>query len=170
MLHKYSKQCCAEPRLPTVIGTNVCCPRVYVPPQFNEQGEPYERKEAIPESMRVRSQLCASYVRPGRSSATCIPGGDEGGNPGTANIGAPGTDAPVEVRTLSASEYLALQAAQTLNAASNATNPDARFQQYFPESIPAPLRVVCPERYPNPARLRDRFCVPQGVFASSVPQ
>jgi hypothetical protein len=56
-----------------------------------------------------------------------------------------------------------------LNAASNAFNPDARFQQYFPEFVPAPLSVVCPERIPNPVTVRDRGCVPQGLFAPSVP-
>jgi hypothetical protein len=110
------------------------------------------------------------YIRPGISSANCLPGGEEGENGGGGNLGTPGTAAPVEVRSLSAGEYIQLVAAQTLNAASNASNPETRFQQYFPESVPAPLSVVCPERIPNPVTVRDRFCVPQAMFAASTPE
>jgi hypothetical protein len=111
------------------------------------------------------------YIRPGPASSKCVPGGEEGGNGGNGGqgtLGSPGTAAPVEVKTFSAGEYTSLIAAQTLNAASNAFNPDRRFQQYFPETVPAPERVVCPERIPNPVTVRDRGCVPQALFAPSV--
>ena len=160
MLQKYSSRC--RPQFQTQ-SQPICC--TYRPPLYDEQGQPYQRGIAVPESVRARAQLCTPYVRIGRSSATCLPGGEESANVG--NVGTPGTDAPVEVRTVSASEYAALVATQVLNAASNAENPDARFQQYFPETMPAPLRVVCPERYPNPVAVRDRGCIPQGIFASS---
>jgi hypothetical protein len=72
------------------------------------------------------------------------------------------------VRTVAASETTALLGIQTLNAATDATNPDTRFAQYFPELPPAPISKICPERYPNPAPVRDRFCIPQATFASST--
>jgi hypothetical protein len=165
MFQKYShtKTCCPErPKVPTA---PYCPPSK--PVDFDERN-----RAAIPESIRIRSQLCTLYVQPGKSSATCIPGGEEGGNSGSSVSSTaipPGTDAPVEVRTRSAGEYIQLLGAQVLNASSNISNPDARFQQYFPESIPAPLSVVCPERIPNPVTVRDRGCVPQALFAPSVP-
>lgn len=77
--------------------------------------------------------------------------------------------APVAVRSRTAGEQTQLVGVQTLAAASNVADPERRFQQYFPESIPAPLSVVCPERIPNPVTVRDRGCVPQALFAPSVP-
>jgi hypothetical protein len=162
MFQKYShaKTCCPErPKVPT---------DPYCPPPQPELFEDRNRA-ALSESIRIRSQLCTPYLRLGRSSATCIPGGEEGGNPGSSAAIPPGTDAPVEVRTRSAGEYIQLLGAQVLNASSNISNPDARFKQYFPESIPAPLSVVCPERIPNPVPVRDTVCVPQTLFAPSVP-
>ncbi len=147
----------------------------YCPPPRPEKWEDRVRA-ALPESVRLRVQVdaCPMYIRPGISSANCLPGGEEGENGGGVgnggNLGTPGTAAPVEVRSLSAGEYIQLVAAQTLNAASNASNPETRFQQYFPESVPAPLSVVCPERIPNPVTVRDRFCVPQAMFAASTPE
>ncbi len=163
MFDKYPRFCCAE-NTNNANNTNTrfvpaCCP---IRPS---------KAAAIPESVRSRTALCTPYIAPSRSSATCIPGGEEGGNPGTANVGTPGTDAPVEVKTRSAGEYQSLLGIQVLSAANNpfTTDPDARFKQYFPPSIPAPLSVTCPERYDNPAPIRDRGCIPQGVFATSVP-
>lgn len=166
MYQKYSRFCCSEQRLPTVIGSDRCCnPRP--PPYLDSEGEIVEPRVAIPESVRVRSQVCIPYVRPGRSSTLCAPGQEE--TPTPAEEGTPGTEAPVEVRTTAASEYTSLLGEQTLNAATNISNPDTRFQQYFPEQPPIPLEIICPERIPNPVTVRDRFCVPQGVFAASTP-
>ncbi len=170
-MQKYSRYRCIEQLAPPLPAGTYCCP--YRPPLFDETGKPYERREAVPESVRLRTQLCTPYVRPGYSSSKCIPGGSEGNTTQTAQaqaqaLGTPGTEAPVPVRTFSAGEYVQLLGAQVLNAASNAANPDARFQQYFPETIPAPLSVVCPERVPNPATVRDRGCVAQTLFAPSV--
>lgn len=142
----------------------------------------------LPESIRIRNQLCAPYVYvpPGRSSS-CSTQYDQGGSVGsTAAISTTGVsittvtnatipgqpvyiDAAVLVRTVAASETTALLGIQALNAATDATNPDTRFAQYFPEQPPIPLSKICPERYPNPAPVRDRFCIPQGTFAPSVP-
>ncbi len=157
-----------------IVSTEQCC--VTVLPS---------NKEPLPESLRIRNQLCIPYVYvpPGRGSS-CAPqfvsgaGGSGGGMgstgaTGTTNANLPGLpayiDAPVMVRTVAASETTALLGAQVLNAARNAENPDTRFAQYFPEQPPFPIEKVCPERYPNPAPVRDRFCVPQGMFAPSVP-
>lgn len=129
-----------------------------------------ESRNAIPESIRLRAQIetCTPYIRLGPSSTRCIPGGEEGGNPGVTTV--PETSyAPVVVRTRTAGEQTQLVGTQTLAAASNVADPERRFQQYFPESIPAPLSVVCPERIPNPVTVRDRGCVPQALFAPSVP-
>lgn len=121
----------------------------------------------MPESLRIRAQLCTPlYIRPGQSSGACIPGGTEGAPSATAAT----TTAPVPVRTKAASETTTLLGAQVLNAARDPDNPDRRFQQYFPETPPAPLSKICPERYPNPAPpTRDRFCVQATMFAPSVP-
>jgi hypothetical protein len=137
--------------------------------------------EPMLESTRVRKSLCVGYIRPGPSSSDCRgvggngdgdgSGGGSGGGPvnlmgSTQN---PGQN-PIQVRTRPASETTALVGAITLNAASNASNPDTRFSQYFPEIPPAPIGIICPERIPNPAPpTRDRFCVPQTLFAPSVP-
>lgn len=142
---------------------------------FDDQGILIPRMESVPESIRARAQLCDPYINLGRSSRVCLPGDEEDRNVegvlGDDNRnGRPGTNAPIEVRTISSSEYVSLIAAQTLSAASNAADPDTRFAQYFPETILAPERVVCPERIPNPATVRDRGCVPQSLFAPSVPQ
>ena len=142
----------------------------------------------LPESVRIRNQLCAPYlyVPPGRGSS-CSALFNQGGSGGsidasgaTVATGASGTnaaipgqpvyiDAAVLVRTVAASETAALLGIQALNAATDVTNPDTRFAQYFPEQPPIPLSKICPERYPNPAPVRDRFCIPQGTFAPSVP-
>lgn len=156
MRQKYSRFCCND--VAPIISTSTCCPTVI--PRVDT------RSETIPESLRLRQQVdaCPMYIRPGFPSSTCIPGEGQSNAEGT-----PGTTAPVEVKTFSAGEYISLLGAQTLNAASNSFNPDTRFQQYFPETVPAPLSVVCPERIPNPVTVRDRGCIPQAVFAPSVP-
>ncbi len=168
MFQKYShaRTCCPErPKVPTA----PYCPPSRPPPIYDTEGNILPPRESVPESIRIRSQLCTPYLRPGKSSATCIPGGEEGGNPGSSAAIPPGTDAPVEVRTRTAGEYIQLLGVQVLNASSNISDPDARFKQYFPESVPAPLSVVCPERIPNPVPVRDTVCVPQTLFAPSVP-
>jgi hypothetical protein len=150
MFQKYShaKVCCPErPKIPTA----PYCPPSRPPPQYDADGNIVPPRESVPESIRMRSQLCTPYLRPGKSSSICIPGEDTE----TITSIPPGTDAPVEVRTRSAGEYIQLLGAQVLNASSNISDPDARFKQYFPESIPAPLSVVCPERIPNPVPVRD---------------
>jgi hypothetical protein len=173
MLQKYSRVCCPE-AAPVV---SVPCPCPTKPLIDPTTGYVIKPKESVPESIRLRRQVdaCPMFIRPGPSSSLCVPGGEEGEGQGqgqptqnTLGIGTPGT-APVEVKTFSAGEYMSLLGAQTLNAANNSFNPDTRFQQYFPETVPAPERVVCPERIPNPVTVRDRGCVPQALFAPSVP-
>jgi hypothetical protein len=168
MFQKYSTPCRC-PERPVAPSVPYCPPSR--PSIYDISGNVVELRNAMPESIRLRQQVetCTPYIRPGLPSSRCVPGGEEGGNPGTSNVGSPGTYAPVEVRTRTAGEYTTLLGTQALNAASNAFNPDARFQQYFPEFVPAPLSVVCPERIPNPVTVRDRGCVPQGLFAPSVP-
>jgi hypothetical protein len=124
----------------------------------------------IPESLRLRQQVdaCPMYIRLGSSSSLCVPGESTPGVEDQSAQAVQGT-APVEVKTFSAGEYISLLGAQTLNAANNSFNPDTRFQQYFPETVPAPLSVTCPERVPNPVTVRDRGCIPQALFAPSVP-
>lgn len=167
MFQKYSPFPCCPVR--SIIPTDPYCP-----PSRPEAWD-IRTRVPLPESVRARVQLeaCPMYIRPGISSSKCLPGedADSGTNSG-GNLGTPGTTAPVEVRSMSAGEYIQLVAAQTLNAASNASNPERRFQQYFPESVPAPERIVCPERLPNrnPITVRDRFCVPQTLFAASTPE
>jgi hypothetical protein len=163
-----------------IISSETCCATV-IPTSTSSS------YVSLPESIRIRNQLCTPYVYvpPGRgSSCSSLYNGGAVGATGTAGTtgttGAAGTnaaipgqpvyiDAAILVRTVAASETTALLAAQTLNAATDATNPDTRFAQYFPEQPPAPMSKICPERYPNPARVRDRFCIPQGTFAPSVP-
>jgi hypothetical protein len=168
MLQKYSRFCCND-AAPIAAPTSSCCPTAA--PRVDT------RSETVPESIRLRRQVdtCPMYIRPGPSSSLCVPGGEEGSQgaqtqpqPQIQTQGTPGA-APVEVKTFSAGEYMSLLGAQTLNAANNAFNPDTRFQQYFPETVPAPERIVCPERIPNPVVVRDRGCIPQAVFAPSVP-
>jgi hypothetical protein len=168
MLQKYSRRCCAQEQQVPVVSACPCpcdCPPTSVPIDTLTE----KRKEAVPESIRLRRQVdtCPMYVRPGPASSLCVPGGEEGTS--STSVGSPGTAAPVEVKTFSAGEYVSLLGAQTLNAANNAFNPDRRFRQYFPETVPAPERVVCPERVPNPVTVRDRGCIPQALFAPSVP-
>ena len=161
MLQKYSRFCCKD-TAPIAVSTSTCCPTAA--PRVDT------RSETVPESIRLRQQVdrCPMYIRPGPSSA-CVPNGTQNTQGAQSTLGStPGT-APVEVKTFSAGEYMSLLGAQTLNAASNSFNPDTRFQQYFPETVAAPLRVVCPERIPNPVVVRDRGCIPQGIFAPSVP-
>jgi hypothetical protein len=158
-----------------VVSTEVCCATV-IPTS----------RSVLPESLRIRNQLCTPYVYipPGRSSACTGSVGSTGPmDPGimigptespvsTTNPIIPGQPVYMEgailVRTVAASETTALLGIQTLNAATDATNPDTRFAQYFPELPPAPMSKICPERYPNPAPVRDRFCIPQATFASST--
>jgi hypothetical protein len=172
MFQKYSRRCCPEQSQTSVVSACPCpCPPInpIIDPVTGHIIKPIE---SVPESIRLRRQVdtCPMYIRPGPASSLCVPGGEEGGNSGgVGTLGSPGTAAPVEVKTFSAGEYLSLLGAQTLNAASNAFNPDRRFQQYFPETVPAPERVVCPERIPNPVPVRDSGCVPQTLFAPSVP-
>jgi hypothetical protein len=170
MLQKYSRRCCPEQAIPVV---SPYCPCPPITPIIDPvTGQIVKPNESVPESIRLRRQVdaCPMYVRPGPASSLCVPGGEEGETPQTQTTQTtPGTTAPVEVKTFSAGEYLSLLGAQTLNAASNAFNPDRRFQQYFPETVPAPLSVVCPERIPNPVTVRDRGCIPQALFAPSVP-
>lgn len=167
---------CRCPERPVVPTVPYCPPTR--PSVYDINGNFLELRNAIPESVRLRSQVeaCTPYIRLGPSSSKCVPGGEEGDNPGTdpgptnpSALSTPGTYAPIEVRTRTAGEYVQLLGVQTLNAASNVFNPDTRFQQYFPETIPAPLSVVCPERIPNPVTVRDRGCIPQAMFAPSVP-
>ncbi len=152
----------------------------YCPPErvqlYDANGNYVEPRNAIPESLRLRAQVdaCPMYVRPGLSSATCVPGGEEGDSGSSTGAissitSTPGTTAPVEVRTRTAGEFTELLGIQVLNAANNRFNPDTRFQQYFPETVPAPERVVCPERIPNPVPARETVCIPQTLFAPSVP-
>lgn len=158
-----------------VISTETCCGTL-LPTSTNTT------YSALPESVRIRNELCRPYVYvpPGRGSSCSSlynNGGSIGENGATStngtNAAIPGQpayiDAPVLVRTVAASETTALLGIQTLNAARDTTNPDTRFAQYFPEQPPIPLSKICPERYPNPARVQDRFCIPQGTFAPSVP-
>ncbi len=162
-----------------VVSTETCCATLLPTSTTTAHS-------TLPESIRIRNELCRPYVyvppERGSSCSAVFAGGDDvGGTTGTMGAtGASGTnaaipgqpvyiDAAILVRTVAASETTALLAAQTLNAATDATNPDTRFAQYFPEQPPAPMSKICPERYPNPAPVRDRFCIPQGTFAPSVP-
>ena len=158
-----------------VVSTEVCCATMI--PTSNT---------VLPESLRIRNQLCTPYVYvpPGRSSACSSVYTDSSSSSVSSmmnvvtmdltptNAMIPGQPVYMEgailVRTVAASETTALLGIQTLNAATDATNPDTRFAQYFPELPPAPISKICPERYPNPAPVRDRFCIPQGTFASST--
>jgi hypothetical protein len=160
MLNKYPRLCCSDRQSLILAKPHVasCC-------GVGRSATIDNIHTSLPESIRVRAQLCSPYVAPGYSSSKCIPGASDSAASITVS---PGTDAPVAVRTFSASEYTQLLGIQTLNAATNIANPDARFQQYFPETTPAPLSVVCPERVPNPATVRDRGCVAQSLFAPSV--
>jgi hypothetical protein len=167
MFQKYSRQCCPEQ---APVASTPLCPCPAINPLIDPiTGHIIKPNESVPESIRLRRQVdtCPVYIRPGPASSLCVPGGEEGST-NINNNGSPGTAAPVEVKTFSAGEYTSLIAAQVLNAASNAFNPDRRFQQYFPETVPAPERVVCPERIPNPVAVRDRGCIPQALFAPSV--
>jgi hypothetical protein len=151
-------RCCSENRLPVV--TTTCCPPARVPDSVS----------AMPESVRMQIERCTPYIRTGPTSFPCV--GGPGSSTGSVVIGT--TDAPVQVRSVAASETTRLRGVEVLNQLQNIDNPDTRFQQYFPKQPIAPERVLCPERLPPSNAPRgpaaDRGCVPQNMFAPSVPQ
>jgi hypothetical protein len=69
------------------------------------------------------------------------------------------------VRARPASETTAFLGEQSLAQATNVTNPDTRFEQYF---RPQPPLLECPERIPNPVVAPPCIAPPQ-VFEPSVP-
>jgi hypothetical protein len=130
---------------------------------------------AIPESIRLRNRVeCLTYVRTNSSLNTCqTTEGSTPKAPTTSNTQPTYTNAPVTVRTTPASATAALKAVTTLQAATNPSNPDTRFEQYFRPRIAAPLAVVCPERIPNnepTAPNPVRNCVPNSRYQSSAEQ
>jgi hypothetical protein len=167
MIGKYTRvNCCSNEHELVVKNAkpNPCCTNSRVRYDY----------EPMLESTRVRKALCEGYIRPGLSSNPCngFNGTSTGGGGGgpvnlSANTQNPG-QIPTQVRTRPASDTTALLGVQTLNAATNEANPDTRFSKYFPELPPAPIDIICPERIPNPAP-PDRVCIPQTLFAPSVP-
>ena len=125
---------------------------------------PFSQQGGIPESVRIESARCGLYVVPcGNSSSPCL------NNPGERCLTT--SKAPVSNQTLPASEYVAQLRTQTIQAATDPTNPATRFEQYFRPLPPQPDDlVVGPERLPNKDPVRpDPPCVGFGRFAGSSP-
>lgn len=123
---------------------------------------PYSEQGAVPESIRMETARCPTYIIPcGQSSSPCI--NDPGARCTTTS------KVPVSNLTLSSSEYIAQIREQTLFAATDPANPETRFEQYFRPKPPQPDDlIICPERIPNPAP-PERPCVGFSRFAGSTP-
>lgn len=131
-----------------------CTPESLVVP-FSEAG-------AVPESVRMERR-CPLYTVPsGTSDSPCI------SNPGRIQVP---SKAPVPVETRSASSYTELLRRQTIEVATDPTNPATRFEQYFRPLPPQPADLVIgPERLPNKDPIRpDPPCTGFSRFAGSTP-
>lgn len=118
---------------------------------------PYSETGAIPESLRMQARACSYTVRTGPSSNPCI-----GSSPGPVQTN---SAAPVPVRSVPASSTTEMKRTQTIQEATDPTNPATRFEQFF---RPKPPQPPCPERLPNNLPIPpDRPCVGFSRFASS---
>ncbi len=118
--------------------------------------QPFSEAGAVPESVRMQTRACTYTVRTGPSSNPCTVG------PGRVQIA---TKIPVPVRSVPASATTELLRTQTIQAATDPTNPATRFEQFF---RPKPPQPPCPERLPNNLPIPpDRPCVGFSRFESS---
>lgn len=126
--------------------------------------EPYSEAGAVPESVRLQTRTCPTYtVRTGPSSNPCT-----GSNPGPVQIPTSSVPIPTPVRSVPASATTELRRTQTIDEATDPTNPATRFEQFF---RPKPPQPPCPERLPNNLPIPpDRPCVGVGRFAGSQQQ
>jgi hypothetical protein len=134
----------------------LCCNEV--PAESSVQ---YSERVAIPESMRMLTRKCDGYVAPRyTSSAPCLVPGQSST---TTKVYSP---APIPVGTVPASFTTELLKTQTVNTATDPTNPATRFEAFFRPRPPTP---PCPERLPNLDPIRETPpCVGVSRFAGSV--
>jgi hypothetical protein len=136
----------------------LCC--ADAPPSAPVQ--PFSEAGAVPESVRLQSRACPTYIRTGPSSNPCV------SSPGQTTLVASSLPVPMPVRSMAASERTELLRTQTVQAATDPTNPATRFEQFQRPQPPAP---PCPERLPNLDPITpDRPCVGFSRFAGSQQQ
>ncbi len=125
---------------------------------------PFSEMSAVPESIRMQTRVCPTYtVRTGPSSNPCV-----GSSPGPVQIPTSSVPVPVQVRSVPASATTGLKRTQTIQEATDPTNPATRFEQFF---RPKPPQPPCPERLPNNLPIPpDRPCVGVSRFAGSQQQ